>query len=316
MPFDELRPKPATRITSAWGNALVDALNFLYNYVTSGEQDINVRKVTAKAGEFSESLTLQGKTVLKDGDPIYIADLYDAAVGKVTAAVDAARATSLLEEVRDHTSNLPSIYAWLTGVRRLDTGDIGVAVYADNVGLARESTLSAVSSNVASIKSKLDSIAVDEAGRVAAAINADNVGLARESTLATVSSKLDNLATESTLSAVSGKLDKLDEIGKLVLFSYTTTPLAANASWTSSVDDSPYTRFICGSVYADQPGTLYVEQSPDGSNWDVVDSFSVPAGTGLKFSVEKVLPYVRVRYVNGANSQEVFRLYVYRRLRL
>jgi len=300
MPFDELRPKPATRITSAWGNALVDALNFLYSYVTSGEQDISVRKVTARAGEFSESLTVQGKAVLKDGDPIYIADLYDAAVGKITAAVNAAQATSLLEDVRGHTSNLPSIYAWLTGVRRLDTGDIGVAVYADNVGLAREATLSAVSSNVAGIKSKLDSIAVDEAGRVAAAINADNVGLARE----------------STLSAVSGKLDKLDEIGKLVLFSYTTTPLAASASWTSSVDDSPYTRFICGSVYADQPGTLYVEQSPDGSNWDIVDSFSVSAGTGLKFSVEKVAGYARVRYVNGANSQTVFRLYVYRRLRL
>ena len=276
MPFDELRPKPATRITSAWGNALVDALNFLYSYVTSGEQDISVRKVTARAGEFSESLTVQGKAVLKDGDPIYIADLYDAAVGKITAAVNAAQATSLLEEVRGHTSNLPSIYAWLTGVRRLDTGDIGVA----------------------------------------AAINADNVGLARESTLATVSSKLDNLATESTLSVVSGKLDKLDELGKLVLFSYTTTPLAANASWTSSVDDSPYTRFICGSVYANQPGTLYVEQSPDGSNWDIVESFSVSAGAGLKFSVEKVAGYARVRYVNGANSQTVFRLYVYRRLRV
>jgi hypothetical protein len=59
-----------------------------------------------------------------------------------------------------------------------------------------------------------------------------------------------------------------------------------------------------------------VEQSPDGANWDIVDSYSVSAGAGLKFSVEKVLPYARVRFVNGATAQAVFRLYVYRRLRI
>jgi len=111
-------------------------------------------------------------------------------------------------------------------------------------------------------------------------------------------------------------LAKLDEVGKLVLIDYTTTPLPANASWVSAVDPGPNTGRIVGSVYADQAGTLYVEQSPDGANWDVVDSFSVSAGSGLGFSVEKVCPYARVRYVNGATAQAVFRLYVYKRLRV
>jgi len=111
-------------------------------------------------------------------------------------------------------------------------------------------------------------------------------------------------------------LSKIDELGKLVLIDYTVTPLGANASWISNVDDDPATGRVTGSVYADQAGTLYVEQSPDGTNWDVVDSFSVSAGSGFGFTVEKVCPYVRVRYVNGTTSQTTFRLYVYKRLRV
>jgi hypothetical protein len=120
--------------------------------------------------------------------------------------------------------------------------------------------------------------------------------------------------------ALSGLRDaitsKLDEAGKLVLLDYTTTPLPANASWTSPVDSDPATGRIVGSVYADQPGTICVEQSGDGANWDVVDCFSVSAGSGMGFSVEKVCTYARVRYINGAADQTVFRLYVYKRLRV
>jgi hypothetical protein len=177
---------------------------------------------------------------------------------------------------------------------------------------------------------------------------------ASESTLSAIKSKMDNLdvglstrASESTLSAIKAQTDKLtfdannriavanppnldialtalrdavlskiDEVGKLVLLDYTTTALGANASWTSAVDSDPATGRIVGSVYADQAGTLYIEQSPDNVNWDVVDSFSVSAGNGFGFSVEKVCPYARVRYVNGATAQTVFRLYAYKRLRV
>jgi hypothetical protein len=111
-------------------------------------------------------------------------------------------------------------------------------------------------------------------------------------------------------------LGKIDEIGKLELFGSTTTPLPASGSWTSPVDNKLETGRIVGSIIADQAGTLYVEQSPDNVNWDIVDSFSVSANTGLKFSVEKVVQYARVRFVNGVTAQTVFRLYVYRRLRV
>jgi hypothetical protein len=124
---------------------------------------------------------------------------------------------------------------------------------------------------------------------------------------------LSTRASEATLSNI---YSRLDEIGKLVLLSSTTTPLAASGSWVSSVDDALNTGRITGSVFADQAGTLYVEQSPDNTNWDIVDNFSISANAGIGFSVEKVVQYARVRYVNGSTAQGAFRLYVYKRLRV
>ncbi len=117
---------------------------------------------------------------------------------------------------------------------------------------------------------------------------------------------LSTRATQATLS----------EIGSMVLHTSTTTALAAGASWTSAVDSTLNTGRITGSVFADQSGTIYIEQSPNNTNWDISDSFSVSANVGLGFSIEKVAEHIRVRYVNGATAQTVFRLYVYRRLRV
>ena len=336
MAFDWLKPKPATRITTAWGTALIDALNLLYGWLTSGQQDINVDEVFANYGYINWNLFVQGKPVIKDGDPISLYDIFDYAQDKITAAINLAQITSLADLIRQYTGYLPSIWTKLSPVRVLTSGDVGIAIYGDFIGLAKDSTLQTTNTKLDAVAkdttlqatntrldllnsyasaqtAKLDYLQrlndiysrfalvyLDEYGRVGVAIYDDRVGLAKDTTLATVSSKL----------------DKLDELGKLELVDYTMTPLAANDTWISTTDSSPYTRYIVGSVYADQSGTLYVEQSPDGTNWDIVDSYSVSAGAGLKFSVEKVLPYARVRYVNGTLAQAVFRLYVYRRLRI
>ena len=108
----------------------------------------------------------------------------------------------------------------------------------------------------------------------------------------------------------------LGEVGSLVFLGSTVTPLGISASWTSPVDNGSNTGRICGSVFADQAGTLFIEQSPDSSNWDVVDSYTISANAGIGFSVEKVAEYIKVRYVNGRTAQTVFRLFVYRRLRV
>jgi hypothetical protein len=92
--------------------------------------------------------------------------------------------------------------------------------------------------------------------------------------------------------------------------SSTTTPLGSGATWTSPVINPDLADRITGSVFSDQAGTIYIEQSPDGgANWDVSTSYPTVAGVGAAFSEETYLPTARIRFVNGATAQTTFRLY-------
>jgi hypothetical protein len=99
-----------------------------------------------------------------------------------------------------------------------------------------------------------------------------------------------------------------------LLVDATTAVLGANATYTTAnaVPIQTFRRLI-GTVISDQAGTLYVQQSPNATNWDVQSSFTVAAndaaGAGVGFSVEVVAPYARLYYVNGATAQTTFRLY-------
>lgn len=66
---------------------------------------------------------------------------------------------------------------------------------------------------------------------------------------------------------------------------------------------------IVGSVFSDQPGTLYVEQSGDGINYDVSSNFPVTASQGLGFKVDALLAFARVRFVPTATNPVTFRLF-------
>lgn len=95
-----------------------------------------------------------------------------------------------------------------------------------------------------------------------------------------------------------------------VLYTDSTAPLAANATFTGSSRDGgsapTYNRFR-GWVYADQPGTLYLEQSRDNSTWRVAQT--VPAAVGVTtFDTKAYSRYIRLRYVNGATAQGAFEL--------
>lgn len=90
----------------------------------------------------------------------------------------------------------------------------------------------------------------------------------------------------------------------------TTTPLAANGTFESgSINLSRATR-ITGSVYADQPGTLLVEQGGDGTAWDIQDTIDIPAGIGIPIDIPVLSQFFQVTYTNGATAQTTFRLYV------
>lgn len=89
-----------------------------------------------------------------------------------------------------------------------------------------------------------------------------------------------------------------------------TVNLAAGASYIgAAVQDLSYTavQFI---VRADQNLQIYVDQSPDGVNWDISDSFEFyTADGGAGSTVQLVASYYRIRVTNvGASPTTFFRL--------
>jgi len=96
---------------------------------------------------------------------------------------------------------------------------------------------------------------------------------------------------------------------------YTTTPLAAGATYFGSAQDFLASRlgFMGCVAYADQPSAtngFCIEQSIDGTNWDLtgIAATTVSAGVGAGIKGAVVTRYTRVKYVNGATAQTVFRL--------
>ena len=119
--------------------------------------------------------------------------------------------------------------------------------------------------------------------------------------------------------------------GSSVAVPVTSTPLAASATYTGETHDrlnltagetalsggiplanqpgilvSKYK----GIVYTDQTGTLYIEESNDGSTWTQTATVSVSADTftdsGWYYLSKR---YYRLRYVNGSTAQTTFVLF-------
>jgi len=91
-------------------------------------------------------------------------------------------------------------------------------------------------------------------------------------------------------------------------FEYTDTLLGNAEVFTGERKLTDSWNFLRGTVFSDQSGTLHVEQSADGVNWDTDSTTAVTGGTGAAWEVTPVAGYWRLRYVNGATPQTVFRL--------
>lgn len=89
----------------------------------------------------------------------------------------------------------------------------------------------------------------------------------------------------------------------------TTTPLGSAGVFTgTSVDVSQYAS-ITISAFADQAGTVNIQQSTDGTNWDITgDSYAVTASTVRPISTPVFARFARVVYTNGGVAQTTFRL--------
>lgn len=67
--------------------------------------------------------------------------------------------------------------------------------------------------------------------------------------------------------------------------------------------------FMVISDVASSTNGFQIQQSADGSNWDISDSYTIPATTGKVISVQPAARYMRIFYANGAVGQASFRLF-------
>lgn len=96
-----------------------------------------------------------------------------------------------------------------------------------------------------------------------------------------------------------------------VMYADTTTILAISATYTGTSRDAGATaayQLFIARAFADQSGTLYIEDSTDNSVWRVVETIAVAAGETKTLSARVLARYNRVRFVNGAVAQAAFRI--------
>ena len=114
MAFNNLYVSPARRISSAWGNAIVNILNELYNLqqydvtfedllalyssivpaqdnqFSLGAQGNAWQSMYGYTGFFNDNLYVNGKVVLKDGDPINLYEIFTPAQQEIASSVQSA----------------------------------------------------------------------------------------------------------------------------------------------------------------------------------------------------------------------------------
>lgn len=94
------------------------------------------------------------------------------------------------------------------------------------------------------------------------------------------------------------------------MFISNVTPVDNGETWTSGTVNVDRIDTLAGYVKTDQAATLKVQQSSDGTNWDVEDSFSVVANTTKTFSVTLFASQARITVANASGSDQTFiRLY-------
>lgn len=92
-----------------------------------------------------------------------------------------------------------------------------------------------------------------------------------------------------------------------------TALLILNGTFTGTSEDVSDYSHITVSVFSSHASAtdgLQLQQSSDGTFWDFVDAYTVPATTGKTFSAAVQAKFFRVVYTNGGIMQTAFRLHV------
>jgi hypothetical protein len=94
------------------------------------------------------------------------------------------------------------------------------------------------------------------------------------------------------------------------LVNLTETNLDSGEVWVGSAEETFGINAIQYYHFADKDCYVYIDQSSDGVNWDVVDRISTKANIGKAEVVQSVAPYYRARVENiGHQTTTVMRFY-------
>jgi hypothetical protein len=276
--YDNLYPAPG-RILRVWGISVVDALNELYGWMTSGTHDINVNSIYAIYGNFASRPYAEGRPVILDGDPISIYQFYDLAKKQITEAID--KSVQLAKIVSD----LDQIYGKLPS-----GGDITSAI--DNARVTgycldiREYTrrttetietyapkLATIESYTRESRDVLVRMRIDEYG---------NVGV-----------KITEPLDEYGRVEVSPPRELLDEFKPVS--AYGSIAAVDNVAGFSIVLDKGGRPNVNVYYRLRGAGEVYLKVSRDGVNWRTVKTYSLAsAGEGIDIIQGIAYPFVRL----------------------
>lgn len=98
---------------------------------------------------------------------------------------------------------------------------------------------------------------------------------------------------------------------KVVRTNLSVAPLAGGATFTGTGwrAGSNLSR-IALHVFTDQTGNVHIDGSRDGATWRAGPANAIAANTSLIVEQRLILPYVRVRLINGATPQTLLDLNV------
>jgi len=106
MVFESIRWKSGERVSSVKLNAMIDALEQTYSLAKRGDPDKPYDELYANTGYFNDNVYVNGKPVIKDGDPITVSDLGDDAKQKITNAIDSTTSAQNIASIKDKINKI------------------------------------------------------------------------------------------------------------------------------------------------------------------------------------------------------------------
>lgn len=103
----------------------------------------------------------------------------------------------------------------------------------------------------------------------------------------------------------------LNESGLVSTANSTAVNLAANATFTGTAEDLTDYANVKVSVFSSHASAtdgLQMQQSSNGTNWDIVDAYSIPAASGKTFGFGPSAKFYRLVYTNGGTLTTSLRI--------